>query len=222
MPSDACLHVGRIQPDIGIGRCAQRPRAETLHLAVQLLTQHRYLALADPREPQRLHELVHPTGGNPLHIRLLHHRHQRPFRPPTGLEQAREIAAVADPRHPQTDAAHPRIPAPFSTAVAFPGAPGSPLVPAGPQVLGYLRFHQGLGQCVHPFSQEIDVIAHLCLAHELLKCHADLTGHLVVLLTRAFVHYPMRITWWPVRQPLPLSHTSLDTVGKSLASELER
>ena len=105
----AHLDEGGVQPDVGVGP-VERAGAEALHLGVQLGAQPADLALADPLQPQRLDQVVHPPRRDALHVGLLHHRHQRPLRPRARLQQRGEVAAVAHPRHPQLDRAHPRVP----------------------------------------------------------------------------------------------------------------
>ena len=81
----AHLDEGRVQPDVGVGP-GEPPGAEALHLLVQGLAHPRDLALGDPLQAQRLHQLVHPPGGDALHVGLLDDGHQRPLRPPAGLQ----------------------------------------------------------------------------------------------------------------------------------------
>ena len=126
------LEVGRIEPHIRVGP-GQRAGAEARDLRVQLLAEARHLALADPVHPERLHQVVDPAGGDALHVGLLHHRRQRPLGPLARLQQAREVAAVAHPRHLQVDGAHPRVPLPLAIPVALPRPLRGPLVPLGPE-----------------------------------------------------------------------------------------
>ena len=115
------LDEGGVQPHVGIG-VGQRPAPEALDLRVQLGAEAADLALADPLQPQGLDQLVHPPRRDPAHVRLLHHRHQRPLGPRARLQQAREVAPVPHPRHPQPDRPHPRVPGPLADAVALPAS----------------------------------------------------------------------------------------------------
>jgi hypothetical protein len=56
-------------------------------------------------------------------------------------------------------------------------------MPLRAHMLRHLQLHECLAQHSHPFPQEIHILAHLCLAQQLLKCHAQLVGHPVLLLS---------------------------------------
>jgi hypothetical protein len=64
----------------------------------------------------RAGHLLHPPGRHPLHRARQHHRGQCPLGPPARLQQAREGAALAQPRELKLHRADPGVP------VAGPGA----------------------------------------------------------------------------------------------------
>src|SRR5260221_5345116 len=177
------LDEGRVQPDVGVSGALEWTAPEAFPLLVELLTERRDLALAHALQPERLHDSIDAPGGDALHVRLLHRSHQRPLRPAARFEQAGEIAAIAHARHAQADAAHPRVPLPLAVAIALPGAPRRALVPLGAYVLPHLHLHERLAEHAHTLSQEVDVLAQLGLAQQLLECHAQLVGHPVLLLS---------------------------------------
>ena len=99
--------------------------------------------LADPadlrlRDPQAeaLDELVDAAGRDPADIGLLNNRQQRLLGAPARLEDAREVAALAQLGDLQLDLPRAGVPAPRSIPVAMRGAIlGPALTMAGPDQL---------------------------------------------------------------------------------------
>jgi hypothetical protein len=91
----------------------------------------------------------------PAQGRLLHHAHQRPLRPPAGLQQAREVAPLPQLGNPQGDLPHPGLPDPLPVPIPVRLALRSPLVPARPHLLRHLQLHQRLRQQPHPLPQHV-------------------------------------------------------------------
>ena len=60
-----------VQPDVGVGTAVQRPTQETVHHFIQLLADARHLAAGDAVATQGLDQVVHPSGGDSLHVGLL-------------------------------------------------------------------------------------------------------------------------------------------------------
>src|SRR3954454_7449253 len=170
------LHERGIQPDIRIAAFEWAP-SEPLHFFVERLAQPTDLALRDPIQPQRLHQIVDLPRRHALDVCLAHHRHQRLLAPPTGLQHGREVAPVTHARHPQPDRPDPRVPLPLAVPVPLPAPLGGPLVTFRSEVLADLDFHQGLTQHTHSVTQEIHVPVLLRLAHQLCQCHAHRVGH---------------------------------------------
>src|SRR5262249_15343123 len=101
---------------------------------------------------------------------------------------------------------------PLAAAVAFPCALECAFISAGTDMLGHLELHERLCQRSYPLTQAIDIVAQLRLAHELLKCHAEFIGHLVVLLIRASCTTRGEPPRGRSRQPTSIPHTPLDTI----------
>ena len=82
-----------VQPDVGVGTTVQRPTQETVHYFIQLLADARHLAAGDAVATQGLDQVVHPSGGDSLHVGLLDHRQQSLLAAPPWFQQAGEVAA---------------------------------------------------------------------------------------------------------------------------------
>jgi hypothetical protein len=166
-----------VQPHVRV-RADQRPRSEAGDLGVQLLAEPAHLALADARHPQRLDQVVDPARADAVHVGFLDHRQQGALGPPPRLQQAREEAPIAHPRHRQLDRPDARVPAPLPVPVALPAAVGAALVPPGAHVRRHLQLHHRLGQHPHPRAQEVGVV-QIALAQQVLQCHPEVVGHRV-------------------------------------------
>ncbi len=92
--------------------------AEGLHLGVERGADAADLALRERGDAERLDEVFHPARADPQHVGLLDHREQRPLGASTGLQEAREVAAVAHARNGQLDRPDTGVPAPLAIAVA--------------------------------------------------------------------------------------------------------
>ena len=105
----ARLDVGGIDPQV-------RPVA--LDLAVQegalalveLSAQPADLALGDAAHVQGLEEVIHRAGGHAVHIGFLDNGGKYLLRSAPGLQELREVAALAQLRELQLDAAGTRVP----------------------------------------------------------------------------------------------------------------
>ena len=82
-----------VQPHVGVGTAVQGTTQETLHHFIQLLADARHLAAGDAIAAQGLDQVVHPTGGDSLHVGLLDHRQQSLLAAPPWFQQAGEVAA---------------------------------------------------------------------------------------------------------------------------------
>src|ERR1700694_280714 len=90
----ARLHIGRVQPDIGpfaFERTVEKGR----DLAVDLAAQPADLALGDAGHAHRLDQLVDRARGDALDVGFLDHRGERLLRHPAWLQEAWEVAALA-------------------------------------------------------------------------------------------------------------------------------
>jgi hypothetical protein len=168
-------HRLRVQPHIRI-LPLQRPTPKPLHRLVQLPADPGDLAPAAALQPQGSDQVVYLPGAHPRHVRLLHHAHQRPLRPPAGLQQAREVAPLPQLGNPQGDLPHPGLPDPLPVPIPVRLALRSPLVPARPHLLRHLQFHQRLRQQPHPLPQHVQGPVPLVLAQQLQQCHPEFRG----------------------------------------------
>src|SRR3954447_16145118 len=96
----------------------QRPLPKRLHLLVQQAGDPADLALGDA-QPKRFNELIDPARGHAAPIRLLHDRNERLLAALAGLQEAREVTALADLRDLQLNLARARVPPPWPIAVAM-------------------------------------------------------------------------------------------------------
>jgi hypothetical protein len=92
--------------------------AEGLDLFVEQPGDPRHLAPADP-QPQRLDELVDPPRADAADIGLLDDGDQRLLGSLSGLQKAREVAALTDLGDLQLDLTRPRVPAPRPIAIVM-------------------------------------------------------------------------------------------------------
>lgn len=93
-PVLANLHVGRIDPEVG-PLALDGPVEEHTHALVNLLAQARDLALRDARAAHCPHEVVHGAGRDALDVGLLDHGGERFLSHPARLQEAGEVAALA-------------------------------------------------------------------------------------------------------------------------------
>ena len=114
----AHLHVGGVDPQVG-PVALDRPAQEGLHPLVDLLAQPRDLALGDAAHPHGLDEIVDRTGGDALNVSLLHHGGERLLGHPARLQEAWEVAALAQLGDAQLHRSGPGLPVPLAIAVAL-------------------------------------------------------------------------------------------------------
>ena len=134
-----------IQPQVGV-LALQGAVPETLHLFVQFRTKPGDFTLADAVQAQRPDQVVDLPGTDALHIRFLHHGDQGPLCPPAWLQQAWEVAALAEFGDPQLDGAHAGIPGPGAIAVPVRLPRFRALVPLSANEFAHLELHELLGQ----------------------------------------------------------------------------
>ena len=114
----AHLHVGGVDPQIG-PVAFDRAVEEGLDPLVDLLAQPADLALGDAAHAQRLDQVVDRARRDALDVGFLDHRGQRLLGHPARLQEAREVAALAQLRDAQLDRAGPRLPVAVAVAVAL-------------------------------------------------------------------------------------------------------
>ena len=99
-----------VQPHVGVGTAVQGTTQETLHHFIQLLADARHLAAGDAIAAQGLDQVVHPSGGDSLHVGLLDHRQQSLLAAPPWFQQAGEVAAFPQLGNVQLHGADAGIP----------------------------------------------------------------------------------------------------------------
>jgi hypothetical protein len=183
----ADLEVRGVEPQVRERGVGERTGAEALDLGVEAGAHPADLAPADPIDPQRPDEVVHPAGADAGDVRLLDDREQRPLGPPPRLEEARQVRAVADARDGQLDRPDPGVPAPLAIAVAVGQATLRVTLALGhPGQLADLGLHDRLGQDPDALAQDVDVTAGARLAQRLEQGHA-VVGHRGVPPCRRFL-----------------------------------
>jgi hypothetical protein len=159
----------------------QRPCAERLDLLVQPRADAADLAAADP-QAEALDQLVDAPGRHAAHIGLLDNRQQRLLGTLARLQEAGEVAALADLRDLQLDLARPGVPPPRPIAVAVCGTVLGALAVLGADQLGDLDLHQLARQPHHRLAQHIGVLVDQHLPDDLLDRHPVCSGHRRCLL----------------------------------------
>src|SRR5690606_22086858 len=122
----------------------ERPVQELADPLIDVLAQLRHRALRDAAEAHRLHQFVDPAGGHAADPRFLNDGYQRLFRRLARLEEAGEIAALPELRHPKVQGAQTGI----ESALSIPVAPGraftAALMPAGADQAVDIALHDQL------------------------------------------------------------------------------
>ncbi len=114
----AALHFEGIEPEVGVGGF-QGPLAESLHGLIEFTGDLGDARLGDPRQPEGLHQALHPAGRDAEDVRLGDNREERPFRPAPRLQEPlREVGPLPKPRDSQGHLAHPGFQRAYPIAVA--------------------------------------------------------------------------------------------------------
>jgi len=163
----ADLEVGGVEPEIGPATF-ERPAQEGVHPGVDLGAEAGDLALRHPAGAQRLHQVIDGARGDAMDVGFLHHGHERLLGGPAGLQKAREVGALAQPRDGQLDAAGAGVPVPLAIAVSVN------LTQRAARALGRTGRHIGLG--LHdPIGGEGQHVTHQvgvgALLHQFEKRH---------------------------------------------------
>jgi len=130
-------------------------------LLVELDAQPRDLALGDAGHAECLDQVIHGARGDTLDVGLLDHRRQRLLGRPAGLQELGEVAALAQLRDLQLDAAGAGVPHPLSIAVPAVQPLGVLLVVAGAAAPLDVDLHELLSHELHHLAQHVDVGALL-------------------------------------------------------------
>ena len=121
----------------------------------------------------RLDQVVDRAGRDALDVGLLDHRRQRLLGHAARLEEAGEVAALAQLGDAQLDRAGARLPVAVAIAVALDQPLRALLAEAGAGQAAHLQLHQPLGGKADHLAQQIGVGG---LLHEAAQVH-HLVGH---------------------------------------------
>ena len=164
-----------VQPQVGVA-ALQWPLAEDLHLLIEAATEPGDLVLGQ-MQPHLLDEAVDLARGDAVDVGLLDDRDQRLLGTPARMQEAREVAALAQLRDLKLDLPGARVPRPRPIAVALRHALAGDLTELGADLPGDLGLHQ-LGD--HPrdaLAHDIGVLAAHQLVDHLRSGHPPLLGH---------------------------------------------
>src|SRR3954447_26276448 len=164
-----------VDEQIGVA-ALKRPLPERLDLLVEQPRDPAHLTLGDP-QPATLDELIDPPRRHSADIRLLHHADERLLAALARLQQAREVAALADLRDLQLDLTRARVPPPRPIAVAMRRTILRALTTLRADQLGHLRLHQLLRHQPHRLADHVTVLLTQHPADDLLDRHPLGTGH---------------------------------------------
>src|SRR5690606_1812830 len=131
-------------------------------------------------------------GADTVDIGFLHHGYQGPLRPPAGLPQTGEVAALPELGNPEGNGTEAGIPLPLPVAVAVGLALRGALIALGTDLLANFQFHQRLGQKPQTFPESIDLGGVLILAEQFQERYLEI-GHRRQL--------PSRMVLWFVSIP---------------------
>ena len=171
-------------------------------LLVELLAEPADLALGDAVHPHGLNQIVDRAGRDALDIGLLHDRGERLLRHPARLEEAREIAALAQLGNAQLHRSGARLPIAVAVAVALRQTVGRAFAMGRAGAALNVQLHQALGGKADHLAQKIGVGG---LFQKRLKGHS-LVGH------RGFLGcVDVRNPTLPENQPMTAASRSLAT-----------
>jgi hypothetical protein len=171
---------GRVENHVGTG-VVDRPGPERIDVLIQRLADATDLGARDSVDPERLDEVINLAGRHSLDVGLDHHRMQRLLGPSAGLQKAWEVAARGDLGDLELDRADARVPRSCPVAVAVGGSVVGPLVWQRSDLSRNLSLHEGLGQHLDAFPQDISVVFLEKLAYEGRDVHPGL-GHCHLLI----------------------------------------
>jgi hypothetical protein len=179
-----------VERHVGVGAAVEGPVPERCHLGVQVGGHPGHLRLGQLLDPQGLHEPLDPAGRHAPYVALGHHRHQRPFGPPSRLEQpTRVVAALPDLGDGQIDRAHPCVELARPVTVAAVGPLRSDLTETGVAQHIHLGGHEPLGERAHHLTQQIAALRVEVLAQPIERVHV-VGDHRVLLSGSSFAGLP--------------------------------
>jgi hypothetical protein len=194
------------------------PIEEGLHPLVDLLAQPADLALGDTAHAHGFDQFVDRTGRDALDVGLLDHGGERLLGGAPGLEEAREVAALAQLGDAQLDHAGAGLPVAIAITVAL-GNAGRALLAVGRtgQSL-HLDLHQALGGKADHLAQQIGVRG---LLHKRAQVH-HLRGHRRFPWSRVGSRNPTLTRKSSVTAARPLTRYGAIQGARSLAALLRQ
>ena len=199
----AHLHVGCVDPQIR-PVALDWPIEEGLYANIDLLAQAAHLALRDAAHAHGLDQIVDRAGRDALDVGLLDHRGQGLLGHPPRLEEAREVAALAQLGDTQLDRASSRLPVAVAVAVTLHQPVRALRAMGRPRQCPHFQFHQPLGGKADHVAQNIGVGG---LLHERAQVH-HLIGHRWCLRFQVGVSNPTLTRKSPVTAARPLPRYS--------------
>ena len=145
-------------------------------MLVDLLAQPADLALGDAAHAHGLDQVVDRAGRDALDVGLLDHRGQRLLGHPARLQEAREVAALAQLGDAQLHRAGPGLPVAVAVAVALGQPLGARLAVRRPGQAVHLQLHQPLGGKADHLAQKIGVGGSSPSAREGSSCRRSSVG----------------------------------------------
>jgi hypothetical protein len=152
----ALLEVGGVEPEIR-PLASERAIEEGTDTIIDVLAQLAHRALADPRQPHRLHQVVDTPGRDPADPGFLDHGHQRLLRGLPGLEERREVAALPQLGDPELQGPQARVQAPIPISIPIRGPVAGSLVTSGTDQPVHVGLHQQLHHGLGHAAQEVAI-----------------------------------------------------------------
>jgi hypothetical protein len=148
----------RIEPQVGVRTPIEGPGPEGFDCLIQALRELGDLRLRDAFDPERLHQAVHPSRGDALHVALRHDLNEGALGSPARLhEPGGEVASGAKLRDEQLHGAGPGVEVTRPVAVSSVHPVRAALAVGCSTHRVGLRGHQGLDERSDHLPQQIDV-----------------------------------------------------------------
>src|SRR5665647_555138 len=165
-----------VQPEVGVAPL-QGARAEQVDLLVERLAQAADRRAAHALDAQLGHEALDLARTDAVHVGLGDDGHEGLLATPPRLQEAREVAAGAQTRDGQLQAADAGVPAALPVAVALAGALRRTLVAGGAGELSDLHLHELGHDRAHGLTHDVCLLAAEEFARRLGDAHALWVGH---------------------------------------------
>jgi hypothetical protein len=174
-PALALAEIGGVEPEIG-PFAGERSVEEGADPLVDVLAELGDGGLRDAGQAHGLDQVVHPAGRDAADPGFLDDRHQGLLGGLAGLQEGREVGALAQLRDAQLQGAEPGVEGAVAEAVAVVQALAGALVPAGADQALHIGLHEHLQHRLGDAAQEVAVS---CFRQELGQWQSVL-GHRVL------------------------------------------